>query len=312
MKASPMIRGGDQVLDAELSPREEALSRRCALRRSTQKIMITIQTRSAAELLSNSRRISTGCVELDARLGGGIPVFPITEICGEAGAGKTQLLLMLALTAQLSLEHGGLGGGVLYLCTEGLIPLSRLKDLLVERPQLMKALGEDALSHILLEERISDAESLWACVHDRLPLLLAAGFIKLVIIDSITAVFRGEFSGKESMHDRNSWFFGLTAKMKQLATQHDCAFVISNQISYAVDIGAKKAALGLAWSACINQRLFMEFAHDPENQNLDVNVPQLVNVSPRRRVLSVEFSPQLPSGIISANCTVSKRGFHCL
>jgi DNA-repair protein XRCC3 len=34
----------------------------------------------------------------------------LTEIAGEAGAGKTQLCLQLALHAVLPKEHGGLGG----------------------------------------------------------------------------------------------------------------------------------------------------------------------------------------------------------
>jgi RecA/RadA recombinase len=55
-------------------------------------------------------RLSFGCGALDSALGGGVPMRGLTEIAGEAGAGKTQLCLQLALHAVLPEEHGGLGG----------------------------------------------------------------------------------------------------------------------------------------------------------------------------------------------------------
>jgi len=47
---------------------------------------------------------------IDAELEGGIDFCPITEIAGEAGVGKTQLLLSLLLTVQLDAALGGLAG----------------------------------------------------------------------------------------------------------------------------------------------------------------------------------------------------------
>lgn len=54
---------------------------------------------------------TTGCSILDAALKGGIPTFGITELYGEAGTGKTQLCLQLALCAQFSQSYGGLDSG---------------------------------------------------------------------------------------------------------------------------------------------------------------------------------------------------------
>jgi RecA/RadA recombinase len=48
---------------------------------------------------------------LDDALGGGILSGTVTEIYGEAGAGKTHLALQLCLTVQLPLYLGGLDGG---------------------------------------------------------------------------------------------------------------------------------------------------------------------------------------------------------
>lgn len=56
--------------------------------------------RRADELLNDyyfSRKLSTGCSEIDSCLEGGIPVQGVTELSGESSAGKTQLGLQLLL-----------------------------------------------------------------------------------------------------------------------------------------------------------------------------------------------------------------------
>lgn len=67
----------------------------------------------ALERRQRIRRISTGCSDLDALLGGGIESMAITEVFGEFRSGKTQLCHTIAVTAQLD------GSRVAYLDTEG-------------------------------------------------------------------------------------------------------------------------------------------------------------------------------------------------
>uniref|UniRef100_A0A1A9ZRU3 RecA family profile 1 domain-containing protein n=1 Tax=Glossina pallidipes TaxID=7398 RepID=A0A1A9ZRU3_GLOPL len=60
---------------------------------------------------------------------GGILTRGITEFCGSASSGKTQLLLHLCLTVQLNDELGGLSGGAAFVCTENRFPSKRLFEM---------------------------------------------------------------------------------------------------------------------------------------------------------------------------------------
>lgn len=248
--------------------------------------------------------MSTGCVELDSLLQGGIPFLPITEVTGESGVGKSQLLLKLALTCQLPIGCGGLGGGCVIISTEGKVPLRRLRDFLHTCPSLQPLLEsgrrteDDVLAGVFLDDGIFDADALWIAIKDRLPVLLSRGqengqAIRLVIVDSITSVFRGMFldNTKDTMMQRNNWFFGLTGFMRQLYDVFGCMFVCANQVT--TDLARNKIipALGLAWSNCVNQRFTLRFVVD--------NGGERPEDTRRRRSLEVDFSPELPCGLVT-------------
>ena len=63
--------------------------------------------------------ITTLSQNLDRILGGGIQLGQITEICGEAGVGKTQLCMQLCVSVQMSSHLDGLEGQAVYIDTEG-------------------------------------------------------------------------------------------------------------------------------------------------------------------------------------------------
>lgn len=72
------------------------------------------------------RRISFGCESLDKITNGGVLTRGITEIFGESGAGKTQLLLQLSLSVQLPESLCGINKGVAFICTEDAFSAKRL------------------------------------------------------------------------------------------------------------------------------------------------------------------------------------------
>lgn len=73
--------------------------------------------------------LPTGCESIDELLGGGFRYGLLTEICGEASAGKTQLCLQLLLHCRLPRRLGGLASSACYICTEGIGSIKRLYEL---------------------------------------------------------------------------------------------------------------------------------------------------------------------------------------
>lgn len=61
-------------------------------------------------------------------------VFPVNntrfrKVCGTPGVGKTQFGMQLAVDVQIPHQFGGVGGGALYIDTEGSLTVERLSQL---------------------------------------------------------------------------------------------------------------------------------------------------------------------------------------
>lgn len=113
----------------------------------------------------------------------------ITDVVGEASAGKTQFCLQLLLDAITPIECNGLGKGAIYLHTEGEFPHKRWEQLKNFRQALLPkntVLRED----LLVIRRISSVEEMDDTL-DLLRPLSRAKSASILIIDSIAAVVRG-------------------------------------------------------------------------------------------------------------------------
>jgi meiotic recombination protein DMC1 len=136
------------------------------------------------------RRITTGSKNLDSLLQGGVESMSITEVFGEFRTGKTQLSHTLCVTAQMSVEMGGGAGKVAFIDTENTFRPERIKAI-AERYNLDP---EQALDNIIVAR---------AYTVDHLNQLLMFAAAKmyeeeysLLIVDSIMAPFRVDFSGR--------------------------------------------------------------------------------------------------------------------
>ncbi|NCN86608.1 DNA repair and recombination protein RadA [archaeon] len=170
--------------------------------------------------------ITTGSKNLDELLGGrGIESKAITEAFGAFGSGKTQLGLSLAVNVQLPLEKGGSAGKAVYIDTEGTFRPSRIR-------QIAEGIGanpEMVLKNILVARAFnSDHQML---LLEKVTEMAKKGEpIKIVIIDSLTAHFRAEYSGRGQLADRQQKLNRYMHELMKLAESCNLAVYVTNQV----------------------------------------------------------------------------------
>ena len=67
----------------------------------------------------------------------------MTELCGVAGAGKTQFCMQLAVDVTIPEEFGGVGGQAVYVDTEGSLVVERLAEMAAATVQHLGDLTQD-------------------------------------------------------------------------------------------------------------------------------------------------------------------------
>ena len=182
--------------------------------------------------------VSTGCAELDAIFGGGIESGSITEFYGEYRTGKTQLCLTVCVSCFLPRALGGGEGRALFLDTEGTFRPERLEPV-ASRYQLDADFVLENVMHARvhncdhLEELLRDAAGLFADADDQ------GGPFRVLIIDSIIALYRQEFIGRGELAERQQRIGKVLAEVKNLAEIFNLAVIITNQVT--ADPGASAA-----------------------------------------------------------------------
>ncbi|XP_017937711.1 DNA repair protein XRCC3 isoform X2 [Manacus vitellinus] len=222
-------------------------------------------------LTSQHQKLSLGCSVLDNLLKGGIPLVGITELAGESSAGKTQISLQLCLCVQYPYKYGGLESGAVYICTEDAFPSKRLQQLIGQQHKLRADVPAEIIQKIkfgnsIFVEHAADLDTFHKCITTRLSLLLARGMVRLVVIDSIAALFRCEFGPSESvMKARYLQTFG--AQLHSLSTRFRTPIMCINQVTDAVSeleaaqcscrvVGNRVVpALGITWANQLLMRL---------------------------------------------------------
>lgn len=155
-------------------------------------------------------RISTLDPALDAALGGGFPAGTLSEIVGESGVGKTQLLLSLLVAVQLPPPRG-LGRKALYIATEAPLATSRLTQIIENNPDSVSLRQYCSLQSIVTIN-IPDLEAQEHILTHQLPVQLSkaekfggpSGSFGLVILDSVAANFRPFFGGRATNNGNGS------------------------------------------------------------------------------------------------------------
>uniref|UniRef100_A0A0G4HPR2 RecA family profile 1 domain-containing protein n=1 Tax=Chromera velia CCMP2878 TaxID=1169474 RepID=A0A0G4HPR2_9ALVE len=277
---------------------------------------------------SAMRVIPFGLPDVDSMLGGGVNRGLITEIVGEASAGKTQTAMHLIVQTMIlqAKDEDYLGGwGVYWIYTEGPPPITRLFQMMqgavreilggaqggegtpsvveedtgrgIQREEggdgerekefetRVDELTERLMNSVFIEQVNSD-EDLWVILGDKVDRLVSLVKIRLVVLDSVAALFR--VLPPSSEVPAASWERGglsqsavsrralkltrISAVLRRLADERELAVVVTNHVTgrptersererqgngeLSLNAGSETApALGLAWSNCVNCRL---------------------------------------------------------
>ncbi|XP_046856493.1 meiotic recombination protein DMC1/LIM15 homolog [Xenia sp. Carnegie-2017] len=172
-------------------------------------------------------RISTGSDELDKLLGGGIESMSITEVFGEFRTGKTQLSHTLCVTAQLPGANGYSGGKVIFIDTENTFRPDRLREIADRFNLDQNAMLDNVLycRAYTSEHQFELLDMVAAKFHEE------PGVFKLLIIDSIMALFRVDFCGRGELADRQQKLAQMLSRLQKISEEFNVSVFITNQMT---------------------------------------------------------------------------------
>lgn len=172
-------------------------------------------------------KISTGSEELNKLIGGGVESMSITEVFGEFRTGKTQLSHTLCVTCQLPGANDYTGGKVIFIDTENTFRPNRLRDI-ADRYNL----DHDAvLSNVLYVRAYTSEHQLEILDLVAVEFYKEGGIYKLLIIDSIMALFRVDYTGRGELADRQQKLAQMLSKLQKLAEEYNVAVFLTNQMT---------------------------------------------------------------------------------
>ncbi len=199
----------------------------------------------ATEILEKRKacfRLSTGSKSWDAILNGGFQSMSINEVFGEFRCGKTQLAHTLCVVAQLPKEQGGGEGKVAYLGTlsEFVHTAVSTADALADaegtfRPERIQQIAERfGLDPDKTVENITYVRAVNSELQDEhvseLNENFASGGYRLLVVDSICALFRVDFCGRGELADRQNKLGTHLRKLCHMAEEFNLVVFMTNQV----------------------------------------------------------------------------------
>jgi len=197
------------------------------------------------EQMKTHRKLTTGSRAVDEILKGtfddvgGIEERTTTEVSGGEGVGKTQLMHMLAINAQLPHEQGGLNGNVVWLDTENSFRPDRIIQICnakgYDQEKILQGLIYIEVFHSLHQKSIVT----------KLPKLCQDHNVKLIIVDSMMAHLRSEYLGRAMLADRQHLLADILQRLEKISRNHKITVVYTNQVmDRPVEYGKPEKAIG--------------------------------------------------------------------
>ncbi len=227
----------------------------------------------ALEKRKSIKRITTGSKSLDELLGGGIQTKTITEFAGEFGSGKTQICHQLSVNVQLPEDKGGLNKSAIYIDTENTFRPERIM-------QMAKALNLDdkkVLENIIVARVFSVDQQIFL-VENKLEELIQQKDAGLIVVDSLTSLFRAEYIGRGMLAARQQKLNKHIHDLSRIADMYDIAVVVTNQVMARPDtfFGEPTIPIGghIVGHGC-NYRVFLRKAKGGKRIARIIDAPDL-------------------------------------
>lgn len=143
---------------------------------------------------------------------------------------NTQIMFQLSVNVQLALDKGGLEGGALFIDTEGTFVPARVRA-------MAEAAGIDpgkALQNIYWIRALNSDHQI-AIIEGAKDFIQAHG-VRLIVIDSVTSLFRSEYPGRENLASRQQKLNMHLHNLIRLAEVYNIAAAVTNQVMATPDM----------------------------------------------------------------------------
>ena len=205
--------------------------------------------------------VPTGCLAIDELLDGGLEAGTVLLVYGEAETGKTTLALQLAVSC------ASMGHKALFVDCEGTLRAEKVSALSGDEPEVLEKLVIARPKGFREQGRLID----------RLGLFARAG-LGLVAVDTITGLYRREFSEGAEAFALNRELTRQVATLAQAAREHGLAAVMTSQVR------ARLEAAGQAEVEPVAQRILKFWA--------DLVLRLQLTGQPGLRIAVLEKSPR--------------------
>jgi DNA repair protein RadA len=162
-------------------------------------------------------RLSTGSVNLDDLLSGGLETGTITQFYGPPTAGKTHLCHLLCVVLPFQYQ-------VIYIDTEGTFRAEKIKSIAQAR-----GLDSNILCNIYPVQP-TDSEQQESYIEEACSTVKSNSKIKLLIVDSMMFHYRGEYPGRSGIPKRAHRLNIYMHMLSNIAQTKNIAVVITNQV----------------------------------------------------------------------------------
>ncbi|KAK4899926.1 Meiotic recombination protein dmc1 [Elasticomyces elasticus] len=182
---------------------------------------------TAAETLQLRKRcfrLSTGSKQWDGILLGGFQSCSISEVYGEFRCRKTQLAHTLSVVAQLPKDQGGAAGRVAWIDTEGTFRPERIVQI-AERFEI----DPEQANENIIQMRANNSDTQASCLGE-LSEHFATGEFRLLVVDSLMALFRTDYIGRGELSERQQKLGQFLSRLAKMAEEFNLVVFMTNQV----------------------------------------------------------------------------------